>query len=45
MASSVSNLVNNRSERNHKIKCIDQDDDKKCGTCGSKYKYCKCFLE
>ena len=45
MASSVSNLVNNRSEGNHKIKGIDQDDDKKYETCGSKYKYCKCFLE
>ena len=44
MASSRSNLVNNLSERIHRIKCK-YDHDKKCETCGIKYKYCNCFLE
>ena len=45
MASSLSNLVNNLSERIHKIKCKFGHDDKKCETCGIKYKNCNCFLE
>ena len=45
MASSVSNLVNNLSERIHKIKCKYGHDYKKCEFCGIKYKCCKCFLE
>ena len=45
MASSLSNLVNNLSERIHKVKCKFGDDDKKCETCAIKCKYCDCFLE
>ena len=45
MVSSLSNLVNNLSERFHRIKCKLEHDDKKCETCGIKYKYCNCFLE
>ena len=45
MASSLSNLVNNLSEALHRIKCKLELDDKKCETCGIKYKYCNCFLE
>ena len=44
-ANSLSNLVNNLSEGIHKIKCKCGHDDKKCKTCGIKYKYCNCFLE
>ena len=44
MASSLSNLVNNLSEGTHRIKCKYGHDDKKCETCGIKYKYCYCFL-
>ena len=45
MASSLSNLVNNLSEGIHRIKCKYGHDDKKCETCGIKYKYCNCFPE
>ena len=45
MASSLSNLVGNLSEGIHKIKCKFGHDDKKCKTCGIKYKVCDCFLE
>ena len=45
MASSLSNLVNNLPEEIHRIKCKCRHDDKKCETCGIKYKYCDCFLE
>ena len=45
MASSLSNLANNLSEGIHRIKCKFRHDDKKCETCGIKYKYCDCFLE
>ena len=45
MASSLPNLVNNLSEGIHRIKCKCTHDDKKCETCGIKYKYCTCFLE
>ena len=45
MASSSSNLVNNLSEGIHRIKFKSEQDDKKCDTCGIKYKYCDCFLE
>ena len=44
MASSLSNLVNNISEGVHRITCK-FGHDRKCETCGIKYKYCKCFLE
>ena len=45
MASSLSNLVNDLSEGIHRIKCKFEHNDKKCETCGIKYKYCNCFLE
>ena len=45
MASSLSNLVNNLPEGIHRIKCKYEHDDKKCETCGIKYKYYDCFLE
>ena len=45
MASSLSNLVNNLSERTHKVKCKYGYDDKKCETYKIKCKYCHCFLE
>ena len=41
MASSLSNLVNNLSERIHNVNL----DHKKCDTCGIKYKYCNWSLE
>ena len=42
---SLSNVVNNISERIHKIKFKYRHDDKKCHICKNKYKYCVCFLE
>ena len=45
MASSLSNLVNNLSEGIHKIKCKYGYNDKKCETCGIKYKFYNCFIE
>ena len=45
MASLLSNLVNNLSERIHRIKCEFGHDDKKCETCEIKSKYCDYFLE
>ena len=45
MASSLSNLVNNLSERIRRIKCTFRHDAKKCETCVIKYEYCDCFLE
>ena len=45
IASSLSNLINNLSEGICRIKCEFEHDDKKCETCGIKYKYCDCFLE
>ena len=45
MASSLSNRVNNLSERIHRIKCKFEQNDKKCETCGIKYKHCDCLLE
>ena len=45
IASSSSNLVNNLSERSHRIKCKFGHNHKKCETCRIKYKYCDCFLE
>ena len=41
----ASSLSNNLSEGIHRIKCKFEHDDKKCETCGIKYKYCDCFLE
>ena len=45
MASSLLNLVNNLSERIHRVKCEFGYDDKKCETYRAKYNYCDCFLE
>ena len=45
IASSLLNLVNNHSEGIHRTKCKFGHDDKKCKTCGIKYKHCDCFLE
>ena len=45
MASSLSNLVNNLSERLNRIKCNLRQYDRKCETWRIKYKYCDCFLE
>ena len=45
MARSLSNLVNNLSEGTHRVKFKYKHDDKKCETCGIKYKYCDRFLE
>ena len=44
MASHLSDLVNNLSEGIHRIKCRYEHNDKKCETCGIKYKYRDCFL-
>ena len=41
MVSSLSNLINNFSERIHRTKCKYKHDDENCETCGIKYKYCK----
>ena len=45
MASSLSNLVNNFSERIHRIECKFGHDDEKCETCGINYKHCDCLPE
>ena len=39
MASLLSNLVNNLSDKIHRIKWKYEHDDKKCETCGIKYNY------
>ena len=45
MASSLSNLVSNLSERIHEIKCKYRHDDKKFETCEITYEICDCFLK
>ena len=45
MASSSSNLFNRLLEGLHRIKCKFGHDDKKCETCGIKYKHCECCPE
>ena len=45
MASSLWNLVNNLGEGIPKIKCKYGYDNKKCVTCGIKYKDCECCVE
>ena len=45
MASLSSNFFNNLFEGIYRIKCKFRYEDKKCETCGFKYKYCNCFLE
>ena len=45
MASSLSNLVNNRYKEINRIKCKLGHDHKKCETCGITYEVCDYFLE
>ena len=45
MASSLSNIVGNHAEVIHKTKSKHGHGNKKWGTCGIKYKDCKCCLE
>ena len=45
MASSLSKLVNNLSERIHKFKCQHRYEDEKCETCGIKYSQYNFFIE
>ena len=45
MASSLSSLVNNFAEGIHENKNKYGHDDKKCETCGIKYKDCECCIE
>ena len=44
-ASSLSHLVNDLSEGIHMMKLKLEHNYKKCETCGTKYKFCDCFLE
>ena len=44
MAKSLWNLINKLSEGSRKIECKFGHNDKKCGNCRIKYKYCDCFL-
>ena len=45
LASSLSSLVDNPAEGIHKINCKYGHDDRKCKTCGIKYKDCEYCLE
>ena len=45
LASSLSSLVDNPAEGIHKISCKYGHDDRKCETCGIKYKDCEYCLE
>ena len=45
MATSLSNFVNNLSGGIHRNKCKFRHGDKKCETCGIKYKFYNCLLE
>ena len=45
MARALSNLVSNLGDIIHKIKCKCRQDNKKCKTCGSKYKNFECYLK
>ena len=45
MASSLSNLVNNASEKSIKLNLKQTHDDRKCETFRIKYKYCQYFFE
>ena len=45
MTSSLSNLANKLAKGIYKIKRKYWHYDKKCQTCGIKYKNCACFLE
>ena len=45
MTSSLPNLIDNFSQGIRRNKYKFGHDDKKCDTCGIRYKYCDCFLE
>ena len=45
MASSKLNLVDNLTERIHKIKCKYEHDNKRCETCRIRKKDCECCLD
>ena len=45
MANFTSSLANNPAEGIYKIKCKNKHNNKKCETCGIKYKNCDCFLK
>ena len=45
MVSSLSNLVNKLVKEIHRIKCKYGHENKKCETCGIKYRDCECCLE
>ena len=45
MKSSLSNLADNLAEGIHKVKCKYGYYNKKCETCGIKYKDCECCFE
>ena len=44
MACSLSNFVHNLAEGTHETKCKYRHVDKKCKTCGIKYKDCQCYI-
>ena len=41
----MSNFANNIFKGTHKVKCKYKHSDKKCESCGNKYKYCGWFLK
>ena len=45
MVRSLSNLINDLAEGIYKIKCKNENDNRKYEMCGTKYKDCDCFLE
>ena len=45
MASTLSSLVNNLSEKTHKIKYKYRHYDRNCETCGIEYEVWNCFLK
>ena len=45
IASSLSNVLNNLSERLYRIECKLRHDNEKRETCGIKYKYCDCYIQ
>ena len=45
IASLLSNLVTKLFEELHRIRCKLEHDNKKWEACGSKFRYCDCFLE
>ena len=45
MTSSLLHLTDNIADGIHKVKCKHGNYNEKCGTCGTKYKDCGCFLK